>query len=149
MASQLTSIIDAVCAMTITGYTMPVLRGATLKDQIDDPDIPTRIVSAVGMTSSRTRTVTLGGGGHVMQAEWTISDVALLRAAGLGLGLKDITPSMEGYLAAYHDALRGLVAPGWVLSNASLRSNILEWPQASGRYYDAITATLTITEIIQ
>jgi hypothetical protein len=84
-----------------------------------------------------------------MQAEWTVQDVALLRAAGLGLGLSDIAGSLEGYLAAYHDALRTLIAPTWVLSNASLRATVLEWPQGSGRYYDAITATLTITEIIQ
>ena len=149
MASQLTSIIDAVVALSITGYSMPVLRGVTLKDQVDDADIPTRIVNALGMSSQRTRTTTLGGGDHVMQAEWTLNDIALLRAAGLGLGLKDIAGSVEGYLAAYHDALRQLIAPGWVVSNASLRASVLEWPQGSGRYYDAVTATLTITEIIQ
>lgn len=149
MGSQLTSIIDTVVAMAITGYTMPVLRGTTLKDQIDDADVPTRIVNALGMTSQRTRTTTLGGSGHLMQTEWTLNDVALLRAAGLGLGLKDIAGSVEGYLAAYHNALRTLIAPGWVVSNASLRASVLEWPQGSGRYYDAVTATLTITEIIQ
>jgi hypothetical protein len=149
MASQLTTIIGAVCALSITGYSMPVLRGATLKDQVDDADVPTRIVNAIGLASARTRTTTLGGSGHVMQAEWTVQDVALLRAAGLGLGLSDIAGSLEGYLAAYHDSLRQLIAPTWVLSNASLRATVLEWPQGSGRYYDAVTATLTITEIIQ
>jgi hypothetical protein len=149
MASQLSSIISAVAAMTITGYTMPVLRGSTLKNQTDDADVPTRIVNAIGVNSSRTRTATLGGAGHVMQAEWTIQDVALLRSAGIGQGLKDIALTVEGYLGAYHDALRQLIAPGWVLSNATVRATVLEWPQASGRYYDAVTATLTITEIIQ
>jgi len=149
MGSQLTTIIGAVCALSITGYSMPVLRGTTLKDQVDDADVPARVVNAIGLASARTRTTTLGGSGHVMQAEWTVQDVALLRAAGLGLGLSDIAGSLEGYLAAYHDALRQLIAPTWVLSNASLRATVLEWPQGSGRYYDAVTATLTITEIIQ
>jgi len=149
MGSQLTTIVDAVVAMSITGYTMSVLRGSTLKDQVDDADIPVRIVNAIGLSSARTRTTTLGGSGHVMQAEWTIQDVALLRSAGLGIGLSDIAGSVEGYLAAYHNALRTLIAPTWVLSGASLRATILEWPQASGRYYDAVSATLTITEIIQ
>jgi len=149
MGSQLTSIVDAVAALSITGYSMNVLRGTTLKDQVDDADVPTRIVNAIGLASSRTRTTTLGGSGHVMQAEWTVHDVALLRAAGLGLGLKDIAGSVEGYLAAYHNSLRTLIATTWVLSNASLRASVLEWPQGSGRYYDAVTATLTITEIIQ
>ena len=149
MGSQLTTIVDAVVAMSITGYTMSVLRGSTLKDQVDDADIPVRIVNAIGLSSARTRTTTLGGSGHVMQAEWTIQDVALLRSAGLGIGLSDIADSVEGYLAAYHNALRTLIAPTWVLSGASLRATILEWPQASGRYYDAVSATLTITEIIQ
>jgi len=89
------------------------------------------------------------GSGHVMTTEWTITDIALIRKAGMGFGLKDIQLDLQGYLAAYHDAVRTLVTNRWTLTRCQLRSSVLEWPQASGSYHDAVTATLTITEIIE
>jgi hypothetical protein len=148
MPSQLDAIIDAVEAMTVSGVTT-VYRGATLKNGVESADLPARIISAVGMTSSRTTVQTLGGSGHVMQAEWTITDVAMLRAAGMGIGLKDVAPGMESYMAAYHNSARTLQGSAWALIALSVRAQVQEWPQASGRFYDVVTATLTIREIIQ
>lgn len=147
MASQLDAIIDALEAMSVSGVTT-VYRGSTLKDNVEVADLPVRIISAIGMQSNRLTSKTFQSG-HLMQTEWTLTDVALLRAAGMGIGLKDIAPSQETYLAAYHNALRTLIGPAWTLTGASLRSQVLEWPQASGRSYDVVIATLTISEIIQ
>jgi hypothetical protein len=147
MASQLDAIIDALEAMSVSGVTT-VYRGSTLKDNVEVADLPVRIISAIGMQSNRLTSKTFQSG-HLMQTEWTLNDVALLRAAGMGMGLKDIAPSQETYLAAYHNALRTLIGPAWTLTGASLRSQVLEWPQASGRSYDVVIATLTISEIIQ
>lgn len=147
MASQLDAIIDALEAMAVTGVTT-VYRGATLKDNVEVADLPVRIISAIGMQSNRLQSRTFQSG-HLMQTEWTLNDVALLRAAGMGIGLKDIAPSQETYLASYHNALRSFIGPTWTITSASLRSQVLEWPQASGRYYDAVIATLTVSEIIQ
>ena len=147
MASQIDAIIDALEAMAVTGVTT-VYRGATLKDNVEVADLPCRIISAIGMQSNRLQSRTFQSG-HLMQTEWTLNDVALLRAAGMGIGLKDIAPSQETYLASYHNALRSFIGPTWTITSASLRSQVLEWPQASGRYYDAVIATLTVSEIIQ
>lgn len=147
MASQIDAIIDALEAMSVTGVTT-VYRGATLKDTVEVADLPCRIISAIGMQSNRLQSRTFQSG-HVMQTEWTITDVAMLRGAGMGKGLSDITPSQEAYLGHYHDALRTLIGATWTVTGASLRSQVLEWPQASGRFYDVVTATLTISEIIQ
>lgn len=147
MASQLDAIIDALEAMAVSGVTT-VYRGATLKDNVEVADLPVRIISAIGMQSNRLQSRTFQSG-HLMQTEWTLNDVALLRAAGMGIGLKDIAPSQETYLASYHNALRSFIGPTWTITSASLRSQVLEWPQASGRYYDAVIATLTVSEIIQ
>ena len=84
-----------------------------------------------------------------MMTEWTITDVALLRPAGMGIGLKDVAATMESYMAAYHDAVRTLVAPTWQLIDVRCRAQILEWPQASGRSYDTVVVTLVISEIVQ
>ena len=147
MASQIDAIIDALEAMAVTGVTT-VYRGSTLKNSVEVADLPCRIISVIGMQSNRLQSRTFQSG-HVMQTEWTLVDVALLRGAGMGIGLKDIAPSMETYLGHYHDALRTLIGATWSVTGASLRSQVLEWPQASGRYYDAVTVTLTVSEIIQ
>ena len=147
MASQIDAIIDALEAMSVSGVTT-VYRGATLKDNVEVADLPVRIISAIGMQSNRLQTRTFQSG-HVMQTEWTLNDVALLRAAGMAIGRKDIAPSQEAYLGHYHDALRTLIGPSWTVTGASLRSQVLEWPQASGRYYDAVIATIFVSEIIQ
>jgi hypothetical protein len=148
MGSQIDAIMDAVEVMSVSGVTT-VYRGATLKDNVEVADLPVRIISAVGVMSSRTTVQTLGGAGHVMQTEWTITDVAMIRAAGMGIGLKDVAPGLEAYMAAYHDSARTLQGSAWALIGLSVRAQVLEWPQASGRYYDVVTATLTIREIIQ
>jgi hypothetical protein len=126
-----------------------VYRGSSLKDSAEIADIPMRIISAIGMSSARVQTKTLGGTGHVMMAEWTITDLALLRSAGMGLGLSDVAPNVESYLAAYHDAVRTLSAPSWAVVDLRCRAQVLEFPAASGRNYDAVVATLVFREINQ
>jgi hypothetical protein len=146
--AHLDGILDVLEAMTITGYSMPVYRGSTLKNAVETADLPVRIISAIGIQSNRVRALTLGGG-HLIQTDWTINDIALLRGAGLGIGLRDIAPGMEGYMSAYHDSLRTIVNPAWKIITVSMRAQVQEWPQASGRYYDVVTAQLTISDIIQ
>lgn len=150
MGSNLDGILDALEAMSITGYSYTVLRGATLKSVVDIATTPCRIISAIGVQSSQTRRLTFGSGA-VMRTEWTIQDVALIRPASLGIGLMDIAPTLEGYLAAYHEAIRSVVAnnSAWVITDVSLRSQVLEWPAASGNFFDAVVATITASDIVQ
>jgi hypothetical protein len=148
MGSQLATIVTTIGAMTITGYAYDVHVGDEMRNHFDIANVPCRVINAIGFSSSMTKTQTFGSG-HVVSTEWTITDIALIRKAGMGLGLKDIQPDVQGYLAAYHDAVRTLVTNRWVLTRCQLRSSVLEWPQASGSYYDAVTATLTITEIVE
>lgn len=150
MGSNLDGILDALEAMSITGYSYTVLRGSTLKSVVDIATTPCRIISAIGVQSSQTRRLTFGSGA-VMRTEWTIQDTALIRPASLGIGLMDIAPTLEGYLAAYHEAIRSVVASNsaWVITDVSLRSQVLEWPAASGQFFDAVVATLTASDIVQ
>jgi len=148
MGSQLATIVDAVADMVITGYAYDVHVGDEMRNHFDIANVPCRVINAIGFSSSMARVQTFGSG-HVMTTEWTITDIALIRKAGMGFGLKDIQLDLQGYLAAYHDAVRTLVTNRWTLTRCQLRSSVLEWPQASGSYHDAVTATLTITEIIE
>lgn len=148
MGSQLATIVTAIADMTISGYAYDVHVGDEMRNHYDIATLPCRIINAVGFSSSMAKVQTFGSG-HVMTTEWTITDIALIRKAGMGFGLKDIQPDMQGYMAAYHDAVRTLVANRWTLTRMTMRSSVLEWPQASGQYHDAVTAQLTITEIIE
>ena len=145
---SLGNILTAVESMAVSGIST-VIYTTSLKDTIDIADIPIRIINPIGFASGRTRITTLGGAGHVMATQWTVTDIALLRPAAMGIGLADIADTIEDYLQDYHTALRGLTSPTWTLSEASVTASILEWPQASGKFYDAVTAVLTISDIIQ
>lgn len=150
MASQLDNILDALQAMTITGYSYTVYRGSTLKNVIDIANTPCRIITAIGVQSGRTDRMTFGSG-TVMKTEWTIQDIALIRPASLGIGLSDVAVTLEGYLAAYHQAVRSAVDGNsrWLITDVSVRSQVLEWPAASGNFFDAVVATLTVADIIE
>jgi hypothetical protein len=150
MASNLDGILDALEAMSITGYSYTVLRGSTLKNVVDIATTPCRIISAIGIESGQAGQMTPVANG-VVRITWTITDSALMRPASLGIGLSDIAPAMEGYVTAYHDALRSLhtTAHRWTITEPRLRSQILEWPAASGQYFDAVVATLSVVDIIQ
>lgn len=148
MGSQLNSIITTLATMSISGYALDVYYGDASVNNVDIANLPCRIINAVGMSSAMTKLQTFGAG-SVMTTEWTITDVTLLRKAGTGYGLKDINQEITNYMAAYHDAVRALVTNRWTLTRCQLRASVLEWPQASGSYHDAVTATLTITEIIE
>lgn len=149
MASNLSPIISAVAGMTVSGFPMTVYHGSTLRGSIEIADLPARVINTIGITSSRTAAKTLGGAGHVMQTTWVLNDIALLRPAGMGLGLEDIADTLTNYMAAYHQSLRTLVGSGWVLVDASLRAQVQEWPQSSGRFYDVVSATITFNDFIQ
>ena len=150
MGSQLDGILDALEAMSITGYSYTVYRGSTLKDVIDIANTPCRIITAIGVQSARTDRLTFGSGA-VMKTEWTIQDIALIRPASLGIGLSDVAVTIEGYLAAYHQAVRSTVDGNsrWLITDVALRSQVLEWPAASGNFFDAVVATLTVADIIE
>ena len=150
MASQLDNILDALQAMTITGYSYTVYRGSTLKNVIDIANTPCRIITAIGVQSARTDRLTFGSGA-VMKTEWTIQDIALIRPASLGIGLSDVAVTIEGYLAAYHQSVRSTVDGNsrWLITDVALRSQVLEWPAASGNFFDAVVATLTVADIIE
>lgn len=150
MASQLDNILDALQAMTITGYSYTVYRGSTLKNVIDIANTPCRLLTAIGVQSARTDRLTFGSGA-VMKTEWTIQDIALIRPASLGIGLSDVAVTLEGYLAAYHQAVRSTVDGNsrWLITDVALRSQVLEWPAASGNFFDAVVATLTVADIIE
>ncbi len=150
MATHIDAILDALEAMTVTGHAYPVYRGSTLKNVIDIANAPCRILSAIDGISSGSQTRRTGDGAVMVTLEWTIQDIALLRHASMGIGLRDVAPSMESYINAYHTAVWGIYPEQlqWGVTGVSARSQVLEWPAASGNFFDAVVATVTVADII-
>ena len=151
MASNIASIISAITALDVqlSGTSVLVRSGTTLKDSEEIGDLPTRIVSPVGMTSQRTKVQTLGGAGHVLNTEWTITDTCLLRAVGMGLGLMDIADVYQAYMAAYIEQARQLSGQTYTLTLLTQRAQVIEYVNGSGRNYHGVICTLTFVEIVQ
>lgn len=151
MPSNIASIITAITALNVqlSSVTVLVRAGTSLKDSEEIGDLPTRIVSPVGMTSQRTRVQSLGGAGHVMTTEWTITDTCLLRAVGMGLGLTDIALIYQEYMANYCEQARQLSGYAYTMTLLTQRAQVVEYVTGSGRNYHAVICALTFVEIIQ
>lgn len=147
MSCQLIAIIDAVAAMSVSPITR-VLRGTTLKNSIASADVPVRIISAVGMRSQGMKPMSMTSS-PLLTALWSVTDLALIRPAGLGMGLRDVAFGMEQYMATYTDVMRGLRSTTWSLDDTQFASRVVEWPAQSGTYFDAVVVTHVIKEIVQ
>ncbi len=152
MGSQLPSIISAIAALpiTVSGTVVPVRFGSALRDSAELPDIPLRILAApTRATGGKTKVTTLGGAGHLLDLEWMITDVSLLRYVGTGLGLQDIG---QVYIDAYCsivDTARMISSSTYSLQRIDLLNGVTEYPQGSGAQYHSITTIYTIREIVQ
>lgn len=142
--SKLSAIVDAIVALPIGGITR-VYRGATLKNAITIADTPCRIVSSIGLRMAAAQSIGMGADAHI-EAGWTILDIALIRPAGMGQGLRGVAPDMETYLMAYHDAAQTLGDLQWGRVSLTLTSQTLEWAQNTNTFFDAVIATYGIRE---
>jgi hypothetical protein len=67
----------------------------------------------------------------------------------MGQGLPDITVNLGNYLSNYIDAVRTLGASYYTRENVRGTIEMLEYPAASGRFYDAVVITMDFLDIIQ
>lgn len=152
MGSQLQTIIEAIAALpvTVSGSTVSVRYGADLENSAELPDVPLRILSAPNRaTGGRSKITTLGGAGHLLEMEWMITDLCLLRYAGTGLGLPDIGQIYNNTYISYADTARQLSSNTWTLIRIDLINGVTEYPQGSGSQFNSISALYTVREIIQ
>jgi hypothetical protein len=152
MGSQLQTIIEAIAALpvTVSGSTVAVRFGALLEDSAELPDVPLRILSAPNRaTGGKSKTTTLGGAGHLLELEWMLTDLCLLRYVGTGLGLPDIGQVYTDTYMSYANTARQLSANTWTLLRIDLINGVTEYPQGSGNQYHSISALYTVREIIQ
>lgn len=150
MATNLDAILAAVAAMPVSDGTItpPAYYGATMRNAWEKADLPARIISTINFGVNEAKSQTLRPQ-FVITVTWQIQDVCLLRPAGMGRGLPDISLNLATYLSNYIDAVRTLGSQHYTRGNTRGTVEILEYPAASGRFYDAVVITTDFLDIIQ
>lgn len=150
MATNLNQILADVAALAVSDGTTtpPVYYGATIRNTWEKADLPIRVLQPVnfGVNSAKSQTLRPA---FAMTVIWTIQDICLLRPAGMGRGLPDITVNLGNYLSNYIDAVRTLGASHYSRENVRGTIEMLEYPAASGRFYDAVVITMDFLDIVQ
>jgi hypothetical protein len=150
MATNLNQILADVAALVVTDGTLTptVYYGATMRNSWEKAQLPIRILQPVnfGVNSAKSQTLRPT---FAMTVVWSIQDICLLRPAGMGQGLPDITVNLGNYLSNYIDAVRTLGALHYTRENVRGTIEMLEYPAASGRFYDAVVITIDFLDIIQ
>ena len=150
MATNLNTILADVAALGVTDgvLTPPVYYGATIRNSWEKANLPIRVLQPVNFGVNEAKSQTLRPS-FVMTVVWTIQDICLLRPAGMGQGLPDITVNLTNYLGNYIDAVRTLGSSQYTRQNVRGTIEMLEYPAASGRFYDSVVITMDFLDIIQ
>jgi hypothetical protein len=150
MATNLNQILADVAALAVSDGTTtpPAYYGATIRNTWEKADLPIRVLQPVnfGVNSAKSQTLRPT---FAITVVWTIQDICLLRPAGMGRGLPDITVNLGNYLSNYIDAVRTLGASHYTRENVRGTIEMLEYPAASGRFYDAVVITIDFLDIVQ
>ena len=150
MATNLNTILADVAALVVTDgvLTPPVYYGATIRNSWEKANLPIRVLQPVNFGVNEAKSQTLRPS-FVMTVVWTIQDICLLRPAGMGQGLPDMTVNLTNYLGNYIDAVRTLGSSQYTRQNVRGTIEMLEYPAASGRFYDSVVITMDFLDIIQ
>ncbi len=150
MATNLNQILADVAALVVTDGTLtpPVYYGATIRNSWEKANLPIRVLQPVNFGVNEAKSQTMRPT-FVLTVTWQIQDICLLRPAGMGRGLPDITVNLATYLSNYIDAARTLGALHYSRGNVRGTVEVLEYPAGSGRFYDAVVITIDFLDIIQ
>jgi hypothetical protein len=150
MATNLNAILADVAALVVTDGTLtpPVYYGATIRNSWEKANLPIRVLQPVNFGVNEAKSQTMRPT-FVLTVTWQIQDICLLRPAGMGRGLPDITVNLATYLSNYIDAVRTLGALHYSRGNVRGTVEMLEYPAGSGRFYDAVVITMDFLDIIQ
>lgn len=146
--TTLTDIIAAIAALPVqyASAPVPVRVAGTLVDEIEDADLPARVLTVIGaLSGERSRTLTPVG---QMTFRWRIHDLLLVRSVGLGRGLRDTADDLTRYVYDYARLLRALRANRATVETWEAEIGVIAYPAGADRMYDGVRCTLTIAHIM-
>ncbi len=145
---SISAIMAAIAALPAPYDTIvvPVRVAATLSDEIEDADLPARVLTAIGAIASRhERTLTPVG---QMELRWQIDDLLLVRSVGLGRGLRDTADALARYAYDYARLLRQLRAQTYTVVSWDAQIGVITYPAGTDRQYEGVRISLTLAHII-
>lgn len=156
MASQLTSIYDALGAWTFSivlgGVTKAVtaLWGETLKNTVSAAQLPARVLAPMENAAEGEGLQLLTfGTTSTGRVDWIIRDVLLLKPTTQGMGLPEVSPLLVKYAQDYATKLQTTrrVLNTATIIRAGILPGVIEWPVNSETFYQGVECALTITEV--
>lgn len=150
MSTHLFAILDEIAQLPVEigGVVVPVYYNATLKNGYEDADLPARILQVTNFSFSDVKSVSLRPPFNIT-VDWVISDLLLYRSAGLGRGLGDMAYNVTDYVQSYVDNARQLGAIDWTRSTVNGTMPVIEYPAASGKFYNGVNISIHIVDIIK
>lgn len=152
MACQLDDIFTALAGISFTvgGHSVDVV---TMGDKMVINQTPVRVIVPIG-ANSEGRSISGLSLGAGLIARWAIADLFLLKPTKRGDGVHSAGADLTAYAMAYVDhftsrASRELVSPNVTVEDISLSFDVIEYPQNSKKWYFAVTAILSITELME
>jgi hypothetical protein len=150
MSVTITDILNAIAATNVPyGTITPAVRLAnTLTDEIEDADLPARVITAIGGIGARRNVTLTSVGQHIIR--WQLDDLLLVRSVGLGRGMRDEAGALATYVYTYARAIKPLRARTgtWVVSDWSAEIGVITYPAGTDRAYEGVRVVLSVDHII-
>lgn len=153
-ASDLTSIYDAIAAMSVTagGKTPQVWGLDELKDSVHTAHLPIRILLPNGNVNvgaqQAFRPVTIDS---IAKGTWQIVDLCLWKPIGQGLGMRDVGAVLAEYCGAYATALvqrgRATTQQSYI-TGLDISAGVYAYPDTSNELFWGVRAVVQVDEII-
>lgn len=160
MASQLTSIVAAVAALSVTVQASLAYNGdktpqalylSTLPNQSPDAKLPARLIRMLRATDPAAQSFTvIFGNDNTARVNWRVYDVLLWRKLAQGQGIGSHEADLVKYAGAYVDALQTLpvtlAAYRAQLAGMTLAVSEINYPLGSDFWYAGVEVALDIAE---
>lgn len=148
--TTITDILDTLAALVVpyAGNPPAVRLTDTLADEIEDADLPARVITTIGGISARWSRTETAVGQHSIR--WQIDDLLLVRSVGLGRGLRDEAGVLARYVYDYARALKPLRARSrsWIVTDWAAEAGVITYPAGTDRLYEGVRVMVTIEHII-
>lgn len=142
--SSINDIVVQIAGLSVNGLVGHY--STTLRDSAESAILPYRFIShrGSGISASEFTRTTFSGAGYT--AQWLIRDICLLRAINAGIGLSDISFNVYDYLGEFISQARNIATNKYSIEMVDGDCNVLEWPEKSGKFYDAAVVTIIVKE---
>lgn len=144
--SQIGTIIQSIAGMSVNGITAKY--NNTIRSNIESVNLPYRFIDHrnAGIEVGESARVTLAGG--TTRTDWVITDIMLYRAVNAGINQGTISLDVYGYMGEYASAVRAIATSKYVILRVSGKTELLEYPEQSGRAYDGVVMQVFLRETV-